>query len=124
MAIKFTLNYSQNFDIKKRSSKAIRFVVFHYTGMKSEKSAIRKLQNPQFKVSSHFFIKFNGEIINMVPEKYIAWHAGKSSWKKYKMINKNSIGIEISNQGHNFKYTSYNKKQIKSIVSLSNYLKK
>ena len=51
MAIKFTLNYSQNFDIKKRSSKAIRFVVFHYTGMKSEKSAIRKLQNPQFKVS-------------------------------------------------------------------------
>ena len=40
-------------------------------------------------------------IILMVPEIYEAWHAGKSNWKKDKSLNKNSIGIEISNKGHN-----------------------
>ena len=40
----------------------------------------------------------------MVPDKYIAWHAGISGWKKTKFLNKNSIGIEISNPGHQFKY--------------------
>ena len=32
----------------------------------------------------------------MVPELYEAWHAGKSAWKKDISLNKNSIGIEIS----------------------------
>ena len=40
----------------------------------------------------------------MVPETYEAWHAGKSNWKKDKSLNKKSIGIEISNKGHEFGY--------------------
>ena len=28
------------------------------------------------KVSSHYFIKNNGEILNLVPDLYKAWHAG------------------------------------------------
>ena len=38
----------------------------------------------------------------MVPDLYIAWHAGESSWKNYKSLNQNSIGIEITNPGHEF----------------------
>tara|TARA_S200000501_G_C20788300_1_gene728278 strand:- start:120 stop:854 length:735 start_codon:yes stop_codon:yes gene_type:complete len=124
MAIKYSLNYSQNFDSKKRSSKDIRFVVFHYTGMKNENEAISRLKNFKYKVSAHYFIKISGEIVQLVPERYIAWHAGKSRWKNFKMINKNSIGIEISNPGHKFKYRKYNFKQIKSLVDLSKYLRK
>ena len=60
----------------------------------------------------------------MVPDLYIAWHAGISNWSNYNLINKYSIGIEISNSGHSFKYESFTKKQIKSILKLSNTLKK
>ena len=90
--------------------------------MKSEKRAIQKLTNFNSKVSCHYFIKTNGEIIKMVPDLYIAWHAGISSWKKDKLLNSRSIGIEISNPGHQHGYKNFNKKQVKSIVKISKLL--
>mgnify|MGYP000315393488 CR=1 FL=1 len=119
-----TLNYSPNFDVKKRRLKQIKFIIFHYTGMKKESQAINKLTNSKSKVSSHYLIKNNGEILTLVPDLYVAWHAGVSSWKNYKSINKYSIGIEISNPGHEYSYKKFSKKQIKSILKLSTYLKK
>ena len=122
MIIDTTYNYSLNFDSKKRNSKEIKFIIFHYTGMKKEIEAIKKLTNYRSKVSSHYFIKKNGGILTLVPELYTAWHAGVSNWKNFKSINKYSIGIEISNSGHNFRYTKFNKKQIRSVLKLSKYL--
>jgi N-acetylmuramoyl-L-alanine amidase len=120
--INTTLNYSFNFDLKKRKKEDIKFIVFHYTGMKKEIDAINKLINQNSKVSSHYFIKKNGEILTLVPELYIAWHAGISAWKNYKSLNRYSIGIEISNPGHNNRYNKFTKKQIHSILKLSNFL--
>jgi len=111
--------YTQNFDLIKRKKKNIKFLVFHYTGMKTEKSAIERLSDNNSKVSCHYFIQKNGSIINMVPDLYISWHAGISRWKKLKELNKFSIGIEIQNPGHQFGYERFNKKQINSIKYLS-----
>jgi N-acetylmuramoyl-L-alanine amidase len=122
MAIKTTLKYSPNFNAKKRSINQIKFIIFHYTGMKKESEAISRLTDIQSEVSSHYLIKNNGEIITMVPESYIAWHAGKSSWGSYKSLNKNSIGIEITNPGHDFNYKKFTKKQIISLLELSKFL--
>ena len=122
MSINTTLNYSPNFDKKKRKFEQIKFIIFHYTGMKNEKNAIKRLTSNKSKVSSHYFIKNNGEVITLVPELYISWHAGKSSWLNYKSINKYSIGIEISNPGHNHTYKKFSKKQIHSLLKLSKYL--
>ena len=122
MSIDTTLNYSPNFEIKKRKLNQIKFIIFHYTGMKNEFDAIKKLTNFKSKVSSHYLIKNNGEIVVMVPDLYIAWHAGVSSWKNFKSLNKNSIGIEISNPGHNLNYRKFSKKQIQSIKKLSKFL--
>jgi N-acetylmuramoyl-L-alanine amidase len=122
MAIKTTLNYSINFNLTKRRKKKIKFIIFHYTGIKKESAAINKLTNIQFEVSSHYLIKKSGEIIKMVPDLYIAWHAGKSSWGSYKSLNKNSIGIEITNPGHDFNYKKFSKKQIISLLKLSKFL--
>ena len=122
MRINTTLNYSPNFDPKKRKFKQIKFIIFHYTGMKNEKDAIQRLTNIKSKVSSHYFIKNNGEVITLVPELYVSWHAGISSWQNYKSINKHSIGIEISNPGHDNNYKKFSKKQIHSILKLSKYL--
>ncbi|MDB4232893.1 N-acetylmuramoyl-L-alanine amidase [Candidatus Pelagibacter sp.] len=122
MALKTILNYSPNFNSKKRTSKKIKFIIFHYTGMKKESGAINRLTNIQSEVSSHYLIKNNGEIIKLVPDLYIAWHAGKSSWKNYKLLNQNSIGIEITNPGHELGYKKFSKKQISSLLKLSKVL--
>ncbi len=119
MALKIREIYSPNFDSIRRKTQTIKFLIFHYTGMKKEKEAIKKLTNIQSEVSTHYFIKKNGEIIRMIPDSYIAWHAGISRWKKYKLLNKNSIGIEISNPGHQFGYVKFSKKQIKSLIKLT-----
>ena len=120
--LKTTLNFSPNFNSNKRTPKQIKFIIFHYTGMKSESAAINKLTDIQSEVSSHYLIKINGEIVKMVPDLYTAWHAGKSSWKNYKSLNQNSIGIEIINPGHKFSYKRFSKKQIFSLLRLSKFL--
>ena len=93
-------------------------IVLHYTGMQSERESINKLCNPLSKVSSHYLINRKGTIFRLVQDRHIAWHAGKSCWGKYKNLNKNSIGIELVNKGHQFGYTSFKKKQILSLVKL------
>ena len=122
MALKTLLNYSPNFNSKKRVPKQIKFIIFHYTGMKKESDAINRLTDIQSEVSCHYVIKNNGGIVKIIPDLYIAWHAGKSSWKNYKSLNQNSIGIEITNPGHQFGYKKFSKKQISSLLKLSKFL--
>ena len=122
IGLKLTRKYSINFTLPKRSKKMIKFVIIHYTGMKSESSAIKKLCDTKSKVSSHYYVKYNGDILQMVPDLYNAWHAGKSTWKNYNSINKYSIGIEISNPGHQYNYKKYTRQQITSIKKLLKYL--
>jgi len=116
--------YSPNFNKKKRLISSIKLVIFHYTGMQSERESIIRLCNPSFKVSAHYLINQNGKILKLVKDEYIAWHAGKSRWKKYNNLNKNSIGIELVNKGHQYGYTSFKKKQISTLVKLCKILKK
>ena len=122
MSLKATIKYSPNFNTKKRSKKSIKFLIFHYTGMKSEKGAIRRLTNMQSEVASHYLIKNDGGLVIFVPDLYVAWHAGVSAWKKYNFLNQNSIGIEISNPGHQFGYKKFSSKQINSLIKLSRFL--
>ena len=123
MKIKKIFNYSPNFNLKKRKNNQIKFLIFHYTGMKKEKDTIKRLTSIKSKVSSHYLIKNNGDVVVLVPDLFIAWHAGKSYWKNFKFLNKNSIGIEISNPGHQFNYKKFSQKQIKSVIQLTKYLK-
>ena len=115
---KITNNYSPNFSLPKRNSKRIKFIVIHYTGMNDETAAIKRLCDESKKVSAHYFIKNNGEIINMVPDLYEAWHAGKSRWNNNNSLNKNSIGIEIHNPGHTHNYKNFTINQFNSLKFL------
>ena len=120
--MKINVIYSPNFDQKKRSSKSIKLLVIHYTGMQSERESIMRLCNPKYKVSSHFVINQNGKIYRLVQDDQTAWHAGKSCWGKYKNLNKNSIGIELVNKGHEFGYTNFKKKQLSSLIKICKIL--
>jgi len=47
------------------------------------------------KVSAHFLIRRDGEIIQFVPCEKRAWHAGESSWRGRGRCNDFSVGIEL-----------------------------
>lgn len=46
-------------------------------------------------VSAHFFIRRDGSLIQFVPCRLRAWHAGASSWEGRERCNDFSIGIEL-----------------------------
>jgi len=92
--------------------------------MQSERESLRKLTSSSSKVSCHYLISRTGKIFSLVKDKNVAWHAGKSMWGKYKNLNKNSIGIELSNKGHRYGYQKFTKIQIKILIQLCKNLKK
>ena len=92
--------------------------------MQSKVASIRRLLSKKHKVSCHYLIDRKGLIIQLVEENRVAWHAGKSKWKNFNNLNKNSIGIELVNKGHKFGYEKFSNEQIRKLINLCLYLKK
>ena len=118
-----TLNLSPNFSRKKRPKSKIKYVIIHYTGMQSEIASIKRLKNPKSKVSCHYLINRKGNIIQMVHENKIAWHAGNSKWKNISNLNTSSLGIELVNKGEKFGYENFPNLQVKSLILLCKFFK-
>ena len=93
-------------------------ILLHYTGMQTAEEALERLRDPVARVSSHYFVHENGNIVQMVPEAKRAWHAGVSSWGGQTDINSRSIGIEIVNPGHDFGYPDFPIRQIAAVIAL------
>ena len=68
------------------------------------------------KVSSHLFIKRNGEIVQFVPFNKRAWHAGESSYKGINDCNNFSIGIELEGNEED----CYTDNQYESLINVTN----
>lgn len=47
------------------------------------------------RVSAHFYVRRDGEVVQFVPCGMRAWHAGVSMWKGREACNDFSIGIEV-----------------------------
>ena len=47
------------------------------------------------KVSSHFLVRRDGELVQFVPVHKRAWHAGASSWRGRSRCNDFSVGVEL-----------------------------
>jgi N-acetylmuramoyl-L-alanine amidase len=102
----------------------IHSVIIHYTGMRSLQSAVERLLSKKYEVSSHYLISRTGKIIQLVKDNNIAWHAGISNWFKFKNLNKNSIGIELENKGHQYGYQTFPSKQIVQLIKILKILKR
>ena len=102
----------------------IHSVIIHYTGMRSLQSAVERLISKKYEVSSHYLISRTGKIIQLVKDNNIAWHAGKSNWFNFKNLNKNSIGIELENKGHQYGYQAFPSKQIVQLIKILKILKR
>jgi N-acetylmuramoyl-L-alanine amidase len=107
---------SPNFNA--RRFQGVRFVVIHYTGMKSADEALRRLCDPVAKVSSHYLIDEEGTAFRLVQEDQRAWHAGVSFWRGERDLNGASIGIELANPGHEWGYRPFPNAQIAALKAL------
>ncbi len=47
------------------------------------------------RVSAHFLLRRDGELVQFVPCTQRAWHAGVSSWRRRECCNDFSVGIEM-----------------------------
>ncbi len=106
---------SPNFDAR---ALPVSMVVLHYTGMIDGASAIARLADPEAKVSAHYVVAEDGQVVRMVDEAHRAWHAGRSWWRGTSDINSASIGIEIVNPGHEFGYRPFPEAQIDAVIEL------
>ena len=96
----------------------ITMLVLHYTGMQSCDAAIARLTEAASKVSSHYVVAEDGQVLRLVAEDKRAWHAGQSWWRGTTDINSASIGIEICNPGHEFGYRPFPEAQIDALIPL------
>ena len=106
---------SPNFDSRKLP---VQMIVLHYTGMPSAEAAIERLADPAAKVSAHWLVAEDGQVVRMVDETNRAWHAGKSWWRGLTDVNSASIGIEIVNPGHEFGYRPFPTEQMAAVAAL------
>tara|TARA_B100000674_G_scaffold258937_1_gene213574 strand:- start:48 stop:689 length:642 start_codon:yes stop_codon:yes gene_type:complete len=110
-----------NYSFRKKN-KTVKYIVIHYTGMKSLKDAYFRLNDINSEVSVHYLISRKGIIYNLLCPRLKAWHAGESKWKDHININDYSIGIELENKGHEHGYENFSKKQYQSINNLIKFL--
>ena len=106
---------SPNFDERKLP---IQMVVLHYTEMKPVEIAIDKMCNPDSKVSAHYVISEEGEVVRLVEDDKRAWHAGVSFWRGHRDVNSASIGIELDHPGHAGGYRPFADAQFDALVPL------
>lgn len=71
------------------------------------------------KVSSHFFIRRDGELMQFVSCLQRAWHAGVSSWNNRERCNDFSVGIELEGSD----YEAFAAAQYKTLRKLITCLK-
>jgi AmpD protein len=72
------------------------------------------------RVSSHFLVRRDGQIVQFVPCNQRAWHAGVSSWRGRPRCNDFSIGIEL--EGSDFE--PFTESQYAALVRLARRLKR
>lgn len=95
------------------------FVIIHHTSQNSVTQTVRTFQVPHSKVSAHYVIGKDGQVIQMLNDYERAWHAGRSKWGAVTDLNSISIGIELDNNGRE----PFPDPQINSLLILLDTLK-
>lgn len=90
---------SPNQDSRPDGMKIDTLVIHHTAGLGDAEEVAKFFQNPKRRVSSHYVIGRDGQIIRCVPDAARAWHAGVSEWRGRTQVNDFSIGIELCNLG-------------------------
>ena len=92
------LRPSPNCDLRPEGA-VIDTVVLHATVFNTVEGVVERFGDPASRVSAHYTIDRDGTVVNHVPERLRAWHAGQSRMKDGReSVNDFSIGIELVNR--------------------------
>jgi N-acetyl-anhydromuramyl-L-alanine amidase AmpD len=94
-----TIQWKTSPNFSNRKGQPITAIIYHYTAGSSLNGAVNWFARQDSKVSAHYVVGKNGEIVQMVPLDKAAWHAGKSVLAGKRGVNLFSVGIEIVNWG-------------------------
>jgi len=97
-------------------------LLLHYTGMEDDalgSGALKWLCCEESGVSCHYFVRENGEVVQLLPEEKRAHHAGVGLWEADPDTNSRSIGIEIVNGGHPSGLPEFPELQMQAVARLS-----
>ena len=88
---------SPNFNARVPAHVNVDVIVLHSTCTSTNDigETVRLFQNPASKVSSHYVVGKDGQVVQMVSEENRAWHAGVCQWQGRTDINSCSVGIEM-----------------------------
>lgn len=79
-----------------KGKRKVDFLVLHHVGSNELNNIGASIDVfREYGVSAHYIISQEGVIYQLVDEKNIAWHAGRSYWRGKDGLNTNSIGIEL-----------------------------
>lgn len=92
----YSYSPSPNWD-ERSPGTVVNCVLLHATVKPSLERNILYFCNPASKVSTHFLIGKKGQIVQLVPLQYRAWHAGVSKLNGTSNVSDFSIGIEVVN---------------------------
>lgn len=113
---------SPNFDARPEGA-AIDMIVIHDTetpGVRDARTIWRHFANEASRVSAHYIIGKDGEIVQCVPDGLRAWHTGESYYLGEDHLNDRSIGIELVNAQTGA--DPFTNSQYRSLVRLVSYL--
>lgn len=123
MNIKTALANKSNYG-GSRPTANIKYLVIHYTANDgdTDENNGNYFKNNVVKSSAHYFVD-DDSVTQTVPDNYIAYHCGATSYKHSYCRNANSIGIEICDDIKNgVIYPSA--KTIQNVLELTEYLMK
>jgi hypothetical protein len=95
-------------------------IVNHATANSSLEGLNLWFNDERARVSAHFGVGKDGQVVQYVDEAMMAWHAGASEWLGRKFVNWFSLGIELVNL--NDGVDPYPEEQHKANVALNAYL--
>ncbi len=102
----------------------VRFIVIHscYSEKSPNPFCVKQIIQmlDELRLSYHFLISRSGHIFELVPDNYVAWHAGESFFPEFKIekLNKCSIGISLIAT----ESSGYTPVQMKNLIELLNFL--
>jgi hypothetical protein len=94
-------------------------LVLHHTAEDDDESCISFFLDPASFVSSHFLVGKGGRLYQFVSLEHRAWHAGASYLHGRSVLNRTSVGVEITGDGNRAPFT---RAQIETVVRLTGVL--
>jgi N-acetylmuramoyl-L-alanine amidase len=93
----------------------IDMVIIHCTGPQTVHD---RLSEPAAPAASHYVVDEDGNVFRLVPEEFLARHAGTACWRGQHGLDGRSIGVALVNGGHGHVWRDFPVLQLASVCDL------